>query len=129
MGTRGCDEHHKFWFGDFSNKSFPDGVEYVEFSAERGTRSGETVKSTNADARSFKLKMWATPENPSKCPVAIFKTFVKHRPPQMCAADSPLYLAVNRKRNEDSFWYKKQPLGVNHVDKTKLLVKGTTITG
>ena len=132
MGTRGCDKHHKFWFGDFTIKSSPDGVEYVEFSAERGTktRSGETVKSTNADARSFKPKMWATPENPSKCPVAIFKAFVKHRPPQMCAADSPLYLAINRKRNEDSFWYKKQPLGVNHIDKMmKLLVKGTTITG
>ena len=132
MGTRGCNEHHKFLFGDFTIKSSPDGVEYVEFSAERGTktRSGETVKSTNADARSFKPKMWATLENPSKCPVAIFKAFVQHRPPQMCAAESPLYLAINRKRNEDSFWYKKQPLGVNHIDKMmKLLVKGTTITG
>ena len=48
----------------------------------------------------------------------------------MCTADSPLYLAINRKRNEDSFWYKKQPLvRVNHIDKMmKLLVKGTTIT-
>ena len=74
--------------------------------------------------------MWATPENPARCPVALFKTFVSHRPPEMCTADSPLYLAINHKRNDDSFWYKKQPLGVNHIDKMmKLLVKGTSITG
>ena len=95
----------QFWLGDFTVKSSPDGEEYVEFSAERGTktRSGETVKSTNADARSFKPKMWATPENLLKCPVAIFKAFIQHWPPEMCTADSPLYLAINRKRNESFF--------------------------
>ena len=110
-----------------SNHLQMDGIHRV--SAERGMKTrSETVKSTNADVRSFKLKMWATPENPLKCPVAIFKAFIQHRPPQMCTADSLLYLAFNRKRNKDSFWYKKQPLRVNHIDKMKLLVKGTTIT-
>ena len=77
MGTRGCDEHHKFQLGDFTIKSSPDG-EYIEFSAEKGTktRSGETVKSTNASVRSFKPKMWATPENPLKCPAAIFHSIL-----------------------------------------------------
>ena len=58
MGTRGRDEHHKLRFGDFTVKSTTDGHEYVEFSAEQGTktRSGETEKSTNANARSSKLK-------------------------------------------------------------------------
>ena len=75
MGTRGCDEHHKFRLGDFTIKSSTDGVEFVEFSAERGTktRSGETEKSTNADARAFKPKMWAIQENPERYPVALFK--------------------------------------------------------
>ena len=30
MGTRGCDKHHKFYFGDFSVKSTSDELEYVE---------------------------------------------------------------------------------------------------
>ena len=80
MGTRGCDEHHKFCVGDFTIKSTSDGLEYVEFSAERGTkmRTGETVKSTNADARAFKPKIWATPENPARCPVTLLKRFLSH---------------------------------------------------
>ena len=132
MGTRGCDEHHKFQLGDFTIKSSPDGLEYVEFSAERGTktRTGETVKSTNADARTFKPKMWATPENPERCPVALFKKFVAHRPPEMSTPNSPLYLTVNHRRSDYSYWYKKQCLGVNYIDKMmKSVVSGTTITG
>ena len=132
MGTRGCDEHHKFRFGDFSVKSTSDGLEYVEFSAERGikTRTGETTKSTNADARAFKPKMWATPENPDRCPVALFKKFVSHRLKDMCQPDSPFYLAINHKRADYSLWYKKQPLGINHIDKMmKLVIAGTSITG
>ena len=104
----------------------------MEFSAERGTktRTGETIESTNADARSFKPKMWATPENPDMCPVALFKKFFRHRPAKMCTSDSPFYLAINHKRAEYSLWYKKQPLGVNHIDKMiKSVVAGTSITG
>ena len=86
MGTRGCDEHHKFHFSDFSVRANSKGQEYVEFQAERGTktRTGETEKSTNADARKFKPKMWATPQRVDRCPVALFKKFIDHRPPVMC---------------------------------------------
>ena len=46
MGTRGRDEHRKVRFGDFFVGSTTDGHKYVEFSAERGTktRTGETEK-------------------------------------------------------------------------------------
>ena len=113
MGTRGRDEHHELRFGDLTVKCTTDVHEYVEFSAERGTkmRSGETEKSTNANARSFKPKMWATPDRPTRCPVCLNKAFVEKRPPEMYAADSPFYLAVNHHRKPTSFWYKKQPLG------------------
>ena len=69
-----------------------DGHEYVEFSAERGTktRTGETEKSTNenANARVFKPKMWATPDMPSRCPVRLYKTFAEKRPPEMSTPSS-----------------------------------------
>ena len=119
MGTRGRDEHHKLRFGDFTVKSTTDGHEYVEFSAERGTktRSGETEKSTNANSRSFKPKMWATPDRPTRCSVRLYKEFVQRRPPEMCAADSPFYLAVNHYHKPSSFWYKKQPLGVTLLNR------------
>ena len=119
MGTWGRNEHHKLRFGDFTVKSTTDGHEYVEFSAERGTKtgSGETEKSTNANARSFKPKMWATPDTPTRCPVRLYRAFIQRRPPEMCAADSPFYLAVNHHRKPTSFWYKKQPLGVTLLNR------------
>ena len=91
------------------------GVEFVGFSPEWCTkiRTRETEKSTNADAREFKPKMWALQENPERCQVALFKNFVSHRPAEMYQPESPLYLAINHRR-ADNFSKgnkrKKQPL-------------------
>ena len=94
----GCDEHYKFRLCDLTIKSTSDGFEYVEFTAERGskTRTDETVKSTNTDPWAFKPNMWATPENPSRCPFALFKAFLSHRPPEMCTPDSVTTLSGHK---------------------------------
>ena len=119
MRTRGCDEHHKLKFGDFTMKCTTDGHEYIEFSAEWGIkmRTGEIERSTNANARLFKPIIWTIPDRPAWCPVWLYKAFVQRRPPEMCTADSPLYLAVNHNHNPTSFWYKKQPLGVTLLNR------------
>ena len=132
MGTRGRDEHHKFRFGDFTIKETSYGTDFIEFSLERGTktRTGETEKSTNADARVFKPKMWATPDKPERYPVHIFRQFVHRRPPEMCQDDSPFYLSVNHKRAPGSYWYKKLPLGIHKIDGImKNLAKIGALTG
>ena len=132
MGTRGRDEHHKFKFGDFQVKKASDGTEFIEFSHERGTktRTGETEKSTNADARVFKPKMWATPDRPERCPVRIFQQYVDRRPPEMCEDNSPFYLSINHKHKPGSYWYKKLPLGIHKVDgMMKKLAKDGSLTG
>ena len=118
MGTRGCDEHHKFKFGDFQFKKASDRTEFIEFSCERGTKTwtGETEKSTNVDARVFDPKMWATPDRTERCPVRIFQQYVDRRPPEMCQEDSPFYLSINHKHKPGSYWYKKLPLGIHKVD-------------
>ena len=118
LGTRGRDEHHKFRFGDLLLKKTTGGAEFIEFARERGTktRTGEMEKSTNADARVFKPKMWATPDRPERCPVKIFQQFVDRRPPEMCQDDSPFYLSINHKHKPGSYWYKKQPLGIHKID-------------
>ena len=38
MGTRGCDEYHKFRLGDFTIKSSYDGTEYLKFSNEKARK-------------------------------------------------------------------------------------------
>ena len=74
LGTRGCDKHHKFKFGDFQFRMTSDGAEFIEFPHECGTKTriSETERSTNADARVFKPKMWAIPDRHERCPVRIF---------------------------------------------------------
>ena len=74
--------------------------------------------------------MRATPENPSRCPVTLFKTFLSCRPPETRTPESPLYLSINHKWADYSYWYKKQPLGVNYIDRMmKSVVQGTSVTG
>ena len=93
MGMRGRDEHKKYCFGDFTIQSTSDGRKYVEYTSERDTktRSGEH----EYDHRTFKPKMWATPECPERCPVIIFERFIQERPESMCKPVSPFYLAIN----------------------------------
>ena len=132
MGTRGRDEHHKFKFGDFQFRKTSDGAEFIEFSRERGTktRTGETERSTNADARVFKPKMWATPDRPERCPVRIFQQYIDRRPPEMCQDDSPFYLSINHKYKPGLYWFKKVPLGIHMIDgMMKKLAKDGSLTG
>ena len=79
MGTRGCDEYHKFKFSDFQLRKTSDAREHGT-----KTRTGETERSTNADAQVFKPKMWAIPDRPDRSPVKIFQQYVDRRPPEMC---------------------------------------------
>ena len=117
MGMRGRDEHKKYCFGDFTIQSTSDGRKYIEYTSERDTktRSGEH----EYDHRTFKPKMWATPECPERCPVIIFEHFIKERPESMCKPGSPFYLAINWNNwtTIGSKWYKSQPLGINSINK------------
>ena len=72
MGMRGCDEHHKLKFGDFTSKETSDGKAYIEFNErDTKTRSGATKES-----RAFKPKMWSNTLQ-ERCPVQSFHCFLK----------------------------------------------------
>ena len=131
MGTRGRDEHHKFKFGDFQFRKTSDGAEFIEFSCEHGTKTqtGETERSTNADAQDIKPKMWPIPERHERCPVRIFQQYVDRRPPEMCQDDSPFYLSFNHKYKLESYWFKKVPLGIHMIDRMmKKIAKDGNLT-
>ena len=84
---------------------------YIEFSErDTKTRTGES-----SDARSFKPKMWSTPQNLERCPIAIFSKYVAKRPVEMCKPDSPLYLAINHSPADGHPWYKRQRMGKNKL--------------
>ena len=55
-------------------------------------------------ARVFKLKMWATPDMPSRCPVRLYHKFLEKHPPDMCTPSSPFYLAINNQGTKTSHW-------------------------
>ena len=110
IGMRGRDEHHKLTFGDFSIQSDSNGLKYVVFNErDTKTRNGQA-----GGCRPFRPKMWATPENPEQCPVALFEKFIENQPPSMCLLESPFYLAINCQAS-DKCWYKRQPMGRNKI--------------
>ena len=65
------------------------------------------------DVRSVAPRMYeASHADESRCLVAIFKLYRSARPSEMCARDSPFYLAVNN-ISERPIAFKNAPIGVN----------------
>ena len=111
LGWRGRDEHRKACYGDFSITADKEGIEYVEWKMERGskTRSGGENRQTE---RAFNPRMYAT--KIERCPVALFKKYMLLRPKEFCNDDSPLYLQEHSNPSE-TLWYKKQPTGRDKI--------------
>jgi hypothetical protein len=112
LGLRGGTESRKMCWGDLSLKANELGREYLEYNErETKTRTGET---SSTHQRSFRPKIFATPDDSENCPVAAYKEFEKRRPPSMIYHEAPFYLATNYRRDPESqTWYKGQPLGEN----------------
>ena len=111
FGWRGRDEHRKACYGDFTFGCDTDGVEYVEFSKERGTKTRTGVE--GEASRQFRPRMYAT-NNLEKCPVTLFKKYCSLKPQECCSPDSPLYLTEANNRT-DECWHKRQPVGINKL--------------
>ena len=59
---------------------------------------------------------WEDSVKNERCPVNVYKTYMKRRPQQMLQPDSSFYLAVNYKKSQDDLvWFKCSPLGVNSI--------------
>ena len=68
--------------------------------------------------------MFAT--NDSTCPVAIFRSYLSHRPAKL-KMSGPLYLAVKSKP-KTKVWYKAQKMGTNRIGEImKRIVRGTAV--
>ncbi|XP_070562377.1 uncharacterized protein [Ptychodera flava] len=74
FGMRGRNEHRQLKFGEIVTGRDTEGTEYLEFH-ERCTK---TRDGTTTTAREFAPKMFATPGNPKRDPVALYREYVKH---------------------------------------------------
>ena len=96
-------------------------MEYVEF-IENPTKTRQSGLS--AKPRSCLPKMFATGDE--RCPVAIFKEFLWHRPPEL-RTTGPLYLSCVPSPSSQ-VWYKRQPMGENKINSMmKSVIEGTTL--
>ena len=86
---------------------------FVELCRERQTktRTGENLR----NLRAKKPQMHQNKSNPARCPVNSYLTYRAHRPAEMLANESPLYLAINVEvpKSEGQQWFKCSPIGVN----------------
>ena len=109
FGWRAVDEHQKVLYGDVKLRT-PENrnLDYVEWLIERGTKTRNGVSGTSKE-RNFNPKFYATGE-PNRCPVMIFKAFIKHRPEVMKNESNPFYLGVIH-RPRSNIWFKTSKLG------------------
>jgi len=110
FGLRATDENRQLQWGDISVKCDENDDEYLEYNERKTkTRDGNTPHT-----RAFKPKIFPNKTMPERCPLKLYKEYVKRRPSEMLSDNSPFYLAVFYNRPpECQQWYKKQPLGVN----------------
>ena len=112
FGYRGRDESTKLLFGDI--KLVHDELKNLEWDTERGskTRSGGTAghqRSFNPTAHQF---------NTSRCPVKIYKEYMKRRPVEACNPDSRFFLTpIPLERVKGGKWFYTSPLGKNQIGK------------
>ena len=109
FGWRAVDEHQKVLYGDVKLRTTENGdPEYVEWLIEWGTKTRNGMSDTSKE-RNFNPKFYATGE-PKRCPVMIFKAFIKHRPEVMKNESDPFYLGVIH-RPRSNIWFKTNKLG------------------
>jgi len=66
-------------------------LDYLEFNERQTkTRTGDDVR----NVRDSKPRMYATPNNPDKCPVALYNAYQAKRPTKFSESHHPFYLAT-----------------------------------
>ena len=112
FGYRARDEARKLCWGDVEivNESYSE--RYVEWKAERGTKTRNGKE--NEQKRAYDPVLY--PTNTSRCPVAYFEKYKSYRPVDACKSESPFFLQIDRKANLDSCtWYLSKAMGKNSI--------------
>lgn len=117
FGMRGGTEHHKMKWGDVVLKRDEQlQLDYLEYN-ERATKTRTGVDVT--DSRACPPRMYATPDNPEKCPVSTYVLYRVKRPDGYSKHDDPFYISVvtneKRPRIQDR-WFISSPIGVNKLN-------------
>ena len=122
MGLRGRQEHALADIDDFIFGKDENDVDYVQFNDLKPTKTRQG--GLRMKRRGQLPKMFAT--NDSTCPVAIFRSYLSHRPEKL-KMSGPLYLAVKYKP-KTKVWYKAQKMGTNRLGEImKRIVRGTAV--
>ena len=109
---------------DFQLFKDDNGVEFLQF-AEGITKTRQG--GLHFKNRDFQPRMFAV--GGDRCPVAIFKQLVNHRPPNLKKAGS-FYLSIKTNRKpDDSVWFKVQPMGVNKINEMMKNLVADTVLG
>ena len=116
FGFRARDESRRLKWGDVALEKDPETEnDILVWKYERGSKTRQGQDKSHS-VRAFHPTAQATGNE--RCPVKLYKEFVKRRPVEMNGPDSPFYLAVKHQRKpEDEVWYMKSPLGHNEIGK------------
>ncbi|XP_048253243.1 uncharacterized protein LOC125381091 [Haliotis rufescens] len=109
---RGVQEHHDMKLGDLKVKQDGNSDDYVAF-CERSTKTRGGADPNNI--RQVEPKMWATKENPERCPVRMFKKYTELRPTHYMKETDPFYISTCTDMNKSKKWFRGQPVGINKL--------------
>ncbi|XP_069101555.1 uncharacterized protein [Argopecten irradians] len=118
FGMRGgSTEHRTMCWGDIELKHDPEvDLDYLEYHERTTkTRTGDDIR----NIRPCPPRMYATPQTPERCPVALYCFYEAKRPSDFCNTNDPFYLAtVTNTKTPDvkERWFLRAPVGKCKLD-------------
>ncbi|XP_053393690.1 uncharacterized protein LOC128555440 [Mercenaria mercenaria] len=97
-------------WGDIQLETGSDGIEYLRLQERQTkTRTGSNVH----DVRQITPKIFATADDPERCPVGMYKLYKSKRPQTFCEPDHPFYIAprTSSQTIDNNTWFMKIKLG------------------
>ena len=97
-------------------KTASDGTEYLELQERQTkTRTGANLN----DIREVTPKMYATPEDPDRCPIELYKMYSRKRPTDYCEPEHPFFInPKTSSQNVDASsecWFQRMTMGERKI--------------
>lgn len=124
---RAAKEHHDLNLGENEQiklKRDKDGQEFLEYTEHMSKNKRFGINCTRMDPKV--TCVYSNTQNPSRCIVNMYKTYMQHRPKNgKCQAFYLTPLPENQIKND--VWYKDAPMGIHSIETTtKTIMKSIT---
>jgi hypothetical protein len=119
LALRACLEHRNLEFGENSQltlKTGDYGEEFLEYVERCSKNKDHGLKNSKKEPKVTTI--YPNRDNPNRCAINLYKTYVSHRPELNEGTPCPAFYLTPHNSPKTNCWYKSSPMGVNTISGT-----------